>query len=83
MLSGDYVEEDDGLPSVSDFEERYCGEWGSFREYAEQLADDIGLLNDVREEIARYFDWDAWARDLMFDYTTEDAPAGVYVFRVM
>lgn len=83
VLSGDYVEDGDGLPSISDFEERYCGEWVSFREYAEQLGDDIGLLDDVPEEIARYFDWDAWTRDLMFDYTTEDAPTGVYVFRVM
>lgn len=83
--SGDYVAEGDtDLPSISDFEERYCGAWGSFREYAEQLADDIDLLADVPEEITRYFDWQAWSRDLAMDYSTYDDPeGGVFVFRVL
>ena len=84
IASGDYTEDGDGTPSVSDFEERYEGHWESFREYAENLADDIGLLSDVPEEITRYFDWGSWTRDLAFDYTTEPAPDGsVYVFRVV
>ena len=83
VASGDYVAEGTGdMPSISDFEDRYCGEWNSFREYAEQLANDIGLLNDAPEELARYFNWDAWTRDLAFDFTTAPAPAGgVFVFR--
>lgn len=81
--SGDYVAEGTGdLPSTSDFDERYCGEWDSFREFAEDLADDIGLLTNVPETLATYFDWKAWTRDLAFDYTTCDAPnSGVFVFR--
>ena len=80
--SGNYVAEGTGdLPSISDFEERYCGAWDSFRAYAENLADDIELLADVPEEIARYFDWSAWTRDLAFDYSTYDDPeGGVFVF---
>ena len=85
--SGDYVAEGtglDALPSISDFEERYQGHWDDFREYAEQLADDIGLLADVPEEIARYFDWQAWTRDLAFDYSVhDDSEGGVFVFRVL
>ena len=86
MESGAYVAEGRGdLPSISDFEERYCGAWGIFVEYAEQLADDIDLLADVPEEIARYFDRQAWSRDLEHDYTVVRADArpdgGVYVFR--
>ena len=70
------------LPDISDFEESYCGHWGSFEDYAVELADNIGLLADVPEEIARYFDWDSWSRDLAFDFTTHDNPeGGVYVFR--
>lgn len=83
VASGDYVAEGTGdLPSTSDFEERFVGEWESFRDYAEDLADEIGLLRDVPEEIARYFDWEAWTRDLAYDFTVEDAPrSGVFVFR--
>ena len=59
--------------------------WESFREYAEQLADDTGMMTDWPEEAARYFDWASWTRDLAFDFTVVDAPAvegyGVYVFR--
>ena len=70
--------------TLADFEERYCGEWESFEDYARELADEIGLLNDVPEEIARYFDWRSWTRDLAFDYTTYDDPeGGVFVFRVL
>ena len=87
MESGDYVAEGtglDALPSISDFEERYQGTWESFDDYAENLADDIGLLADVPEEIAQYFDWSAWTRDLAFDYRVYDDPeGGVFVFRVM
>ena len=72
------------LPSIPDFEDRYQGHWESFEDYARQLADDIGLLAGVPEEIiANYFDWDSWTRDLAFDNTTHDDPeGGVYVFRV-
>lgn len=84
METGCYIVEGTGkLPSLPDFEDAYCGEWGSFREYAEQLADDIDLTDGGPEEAQRYFDWEAWTRDLKFDYTVADAPGGsVYVFRI-
>ena len=83
--SGDYVTEGNSdLPSIFEFEERYCGAWESFEDYARELADGIGLLAGVPEGIARYFDWRAWTRDLAFDYTTVDNPeGGVFVFRVL
>lgn len=85
VTSGDYVAEGTGdLPSLSDFEERYAGQWDSFEDYARGLADEIGLLTDVPEEIARYFDWRSWTRDLALDYTAEPArEGGVFVFRVV
>lgn len=82
VASGDYVVEGAGdLPSTSDFEERYAGHWDSFDNYARQIADDIGLLRDVPEEIATYFDWGSWTRDQRFDYTVVDADSGAYVFK--
>jgi antirestriction protein len=58
-------------------EENYCGQFDSFREYAEQLADD-GLLGDMPDMLAQYFDWDAWARDLAYDYYYDDASGHVW-----
>lgn len=83
VRSGDYIAGGRGdLPSLSDFEERYAGEWATFGEYAESLADDIGLLAGVPDELAAYFDWAAWTRDLAYDYTAEPAASGgVHVFR--
>lgn len=81
--SGDYVAEGNSdLPCIPDFMERYCGEWSDFADYARELADDTGLLKDIPEEIANYFDWDSWTRDLAFDYSVYNHPdGGVYVFR--
>lgn len=85
---GTYSTDTDGLPILSDFDDAYCGEWDSFREYAEDLAESCGYLpsgDDVRANpLLRYIDWDAWTRDLAYDYNTAPAPAGgVYVFRVI
>lgn len=80
IKGADYSDPDD--PCISDFEERYCGHWDSFEEYAYHLADEISLLDGVPEEVARYFNWSAWARDLAHDYSTEPAPDdGVFIFR--
>ncbi|MFT3715639.1 MAG: antirestriction protein ArdA [Gordonia sp. (in: high G+C Gram-positive bacteria)] len=82
IASGSIVEDGDGMPSVSDFEERYAGEWDSLSEYLQDLAIESGLLNGVDEEIANYIDWRAYARDRDSEYTVVDAPGlKVHVFR--
>ncbi len=74
VRSGDYVAEGTGdLPGIPDFEDRYCGECASFREYAEELADGTGLLSAVSDDVAWYFDWSMRTRDLAFDYTVGGA----------
>lgn len=65
------------VPVVSDAVDRFRGQWDSFCQYAEELADDLGLVAGADETLARHFDWDAWTRD----YTVMDAPdGGVFVF---
>lgn len=84
VSSGSHVTEGTGdLPSISDFEERFCGRWARFRDYAEDLADQTGLAAGWPETATSYFNWDAWTRDLGFDYDVVDAPApefGVFIF---
>jgi len=54
-------------------DDNYCGSWDTFREYAEELAFDIGLFDESAGQLARYFDWQAWANDLEMDYYHDSA----------
>jgi antirestriction protein len=66
-----------------DFQDAYCGEYDDENSYAESYIDDTGMLSEVAENIACYFDYDAFARDLFLDgYTFERGTDGQgYVFR--
>lgn len=65
------------------FRDAYAGEWTSVAEYAEDLAEDVGYLAEVPENLRPYIDWDAFARDMGYngEIYTVTAPNGVYVFR--
>src|SRR5690625_2744200 len=83
VRSGSYLAEGEGdFPSLEAFEDVYEGEWCSWREYADHMLEEGGLLEGVSDEVRRYIDYDQWARDLLMDYTVEDAEdGGVIVFR--
>jgi antirestriction protein len=50
-------------------EECYAGTYDSDEEFAEDLADQLGLLDQVPENLRYYFDMGRWARDLLMgDY---------------
>lgn len=80
---------------VDDFRDSYAGEHDTFRDYADELVDDMGVFTVAASHVGMtttvpdshplrsYFDYDAWARDLILggDYWTSDSPGGVYVFR--
>ena len=46
----------------------YVGEYESDQAMAEEYVESTGLLSDIPESIARYFDMEAFARDLMYDH---------------
>src|SRR5699024_4034033 len=72
------------FPSLEAVEDVYEGEWCSWREYADHMLEESGLLEGVSDEVRRYIDYDQWARDLLMDYTVEDAEdGGVSVFRTL
>jgi antirestriction protein len=55
--------------SLRDFDDAYCGMWDSEEDYARNLVEDCYDLSQMGE-LARYFDYEAFARDLfMYDYT--------------
>lgn len=51
--------------TYSDFQDNYIGEFNSDYEIAEEFANECGLLDEMPESLRRYFDFDAYARDLM------------------
>jgi antirestriction protein len=64
------------------FEESFNGTHASEQEFAEQLIDDVGGA-ESGSLAERYFDYEAFTRDLfMGDYWSDPAPGGgVFVFR--
>lgn len=71
----DWVNEFD----MDDFDEAFAGEWDSFREFADEQAEEFF---DLESGAGRYFDYDEWARELAMDYSTHPAPGmGVFIFR--
>lgn len=71
----------------SDFEDAYNGEWKSEREFAEEFAEDIGLLCDLSPNcpnpLLYYIDWQSYADELFSGefFSIDDETGGVYVFR--
>ncbi|MEM8832559.1 MAG: antirestriction protein ArdA [Cyanobacteria bacterium P01_G01_bin.19] len=70
-----------GMDIADDFEEAYCGEWNSFKDYAIEQFDDVYAFN-LCDHARSYIDYDKVARDLQMDYFYETSHAGtVHVFR--
>lgn len=70
-----------GEDIVDDFEESYCGEWSSFKDYAIEQFDDVYAFN-LCDYARSYIDYDKVARDLKMDYFYETSETGtVHVFR--
>ena len=66
---------------LSEFDEAFQGEWSSFREYSDNMFDEL-YLHDVPEHIQNYIDYESFMHDLKYDYYEVDNPAGgVFVFR--
>lgn len=74
--------------SESQFEDRYRGAYDSFRDYADEQADEMiacyvpSNKQDRAgfEMLQRYFDYESFARDLRFDCSTVEHNGKVHVF---
>ena len=65
--------------TIDDARDHLIGRYESFREYADEVADE--MLHGVAEFAQRYFDYAAFARDLEYDYTVADCEDGdVFIF---
>ena len=63
----DYMEFHDELDN---FEEAYCGEWDSEEDFARHIVSECYDLEKSMGELANYFDYEAFGRELfMWDYS--------------
>jgi len=70
------------LVGETDLEEAWNGEWRDRTEFAENLAEDLGLIDRDARWPNTHIDWEAAAEDLFMDYFEVEAPGGgIYVFR--
>jgi antirestriction protein len=64
-------------------EEAYLGEFDSLEDYAREYIESTGMLHDVPETIANYFDYESFGRDLQLGgdvWTAESPDNRLFVF---
>lgn len=68
--------------TVESFNEAYCGEWDSEKDYAENIFDEL-YAHEVPEHLQNYIDYEAFARDLFIsdNYSARGESGQLYVFR--
>jgi len=59
---------DCGIP-LDKIEDAFYGQFNSDQELAHDWIDGTGMLADVPDSIARYFDYESFTRDLMYDFS--------------
>jgi hypothetical protein len=61
--------DDRGEWDASNFEDSYAGEFDTMEEFAQQLAEDIGALNEFLVWPHNCIDWEHAAHELSYDYS--------------
>ena len=64
--------------NIEDVRERCMGQFDRFQDFADQCADEELACMNAPEFCTRYFDYEAYARDLKFDFSVSD---NGYIFR--
>ncbi|MEJ5084957.1 antirestriction protein ArdA [Brucella pseudogrignonensis] len=73
----DYRSADDASDAMAN---RFVTICESFRNYADEYADEVVLAECSNETARQYFDYESFARDLKHDYNVIDVPSGVAIF---
>jgi len=57
---------------VERFRDCWMGEWDSEEDFAEFFVEECGYLDQMPKHLRNYFDFEAFARDLFFDFVFEN-----------
>ena len=69
--------------TIEEAQDHYLGSAWTVREWAEEWANDTGILHGIPEDLRYSFDYDAWARDGMLSgdiYALTEKDGYVHVF---
>ncbi len=58
--------------TLSDAEDAFYGHYESDLDLAYDYVESTGMLGDCNETVSRYFDYEAFARDLAYDFMSHD-----------
>ena len=64
--------------NIEDVRERCMGQFDTFQDFADQCADEELACMNAPEFCSRYFNYEAYARDLKYDFSVSD---NGYIFR--
>lgn len=64
--------------NIEDVRERCMGQFDTFQDFADQCAEEELACMNAPEFCTRYFDYEAYARDLKYDFSVSD---NGYIFR--
>lgn len=53
-------------------EDAYSGSFDSDEDFAQEMWENCGYLDNIPDHLSGYIDWQAVARDLMFEYVEQD-----------
>lgn len=90
LMNTDALEELTALKALAEEASGYAADWqhgealirdSYFKEYAQQLADDIGAINSDATWPNNCIDWEKAARELQQDYTAVDFDGVTYWIR--
>lgn len=76
-----YVTDVDDSPAAPDnFADAYLGHYPSAGDYAAELLESTGSLDQVPAELQPYLDLDAYGRDILYDLTSVTRDGGLDLF---
>jgi antirestriction protein len=69
-----------GDESIKSARDAFYGRYDDEEDFAYQYVEDTGMLHDVPDNVKNYFDYEAFGRDLLMDFSTVEHNGQTWVF---
>ena len=79
-IVGAWLDEVGGTDSIEYILDHHVGSADSWEDYVADYVEQTGMLDSMPDDLQRYFDHEAFGRDLIHDFTVAETSDGVEVF---